>query len=268
MTAPINNPQVWLPELREIATVAGNKICEIYKKEFEVKYKSDQSPVTAADLLSHEYITERLEKLTPDLPILSEESGEITFLERQSWESYWLIDPLDGTREFINKRDDFTINIALIHQHRPILGVVHIPVINECYTASVGNGAYKYLANGSKKKLQVRERLTNEVVAAVSFSHAGGKTQNFLDEIGKHQLLRRGSMVKCCLIAEGKADIYPRLGSTCEWDTAAGQCILEESGGRLTDWQGEPLRYNTKDSIINPHFVAYAPSVEHLIKNI
>ena len=254
-----------LPQIVDISIEAGKRIVEVYKTDFEVKYKEDESPVTKADMLSHEYIIGSLEKLNLALPILSEESNHIPFSERRTWESYWLIDPLDGTREFINRRDDFTVNIALIHKQKSVLGVVHIPMTQESYVATAAGGAYKYSADGSIQKLQARQETAAEVIVAVSYSHTGEKTKEFLARIGPHSLKRRGSMVKCCMIAAGEADIYPRLGNTCEWDTAAGQCMLEEAGGYLVDWQGNSFRYNTKDSIINPPFIAYAPSVGALV---
>ena len=174
-----------------------------------------------------------------------------------------MVDPLDGTREFINRRDDFTVNIALIHKNRSILGMVYLPVEDVCYGAFAGGGAWKFEGN-SKQAIWARENLSQDgkPSVAVSFSHAGKETQATLDLIGEYTLVRRGSMVKCCLIAEGQVDLYPRLGNTCEWDTAAGQCILEEAGGWLVDLSEQPFLYNTRDSIINPPFIAYAPSVK------
>ncbi len=250
-----------LVEVRRIGASAARSIREIYADNFSVDYKQDGSPVTAADKVAHTIITEELAALQPNLPVLSEENSEIPFSERRGWEAYWLVDPLDGTKEFINQRDDFTVNIALIYRHHAILGAVYVPTEESCYAASMGNGAYRFI-NDQVTSLEARQLPIAEPVVAVSFSHARNKIKDFLRSLGPHKLLRRGSMIKCCLIAAAEADIYPRLGNTYEWDTAAGQCVLEEAGGRLTDWSGNPFRYNMKDSLINPPFVAFAPSAK------
>ena len=262
---PISLPPSWdleamLERVVALAEQAAVGVCQIYRRHFTVDYKEDKSPLTEADLFAHEMIREGLLRITPQLPMLSEESGDISFEERKAWETYWLVDPLDGTREFINKRDDFTVNIALIHRHRPVLGVVYVPVMQTCYVAALGKGARKRTAKGDEHTIQARNNAQGEPVIAVSISHTGATTEKFLGEIGKHSLIRRGSLLKCCLIAEGKADFYPRFGKTGEWDTAAGQCILEEAGGTLTDFSGAPLRYNTRQSLINPPFVACGPA--------
>ena len=253
-----------LKDVRSIAGSASKSIIDIYRSDFSVDYKQDDSPVTTADINSHKIIISGLESLHPRLPVLSEENSDIPFDVRCRWDVYWLVDPLDGTREFINRRDDFSINIALIFGNRPVLGVVHLPVTGSCYAAVSGGNAYRF--NGdSRRKLEVRDEVRDEPVVAVSFSHAGGRTGRFLETLGPHKLLRRGSMIKCCLVAEGEVDIYPRLGHTWEWDTAAGQCVVEQAGGRLTDWSGNPLRYNVKDSLLNPFFVAYTPSARNVL---
>lgn len=253
-----------LKDVRSIAETASKSIIDIYRRDFSIDYKQDDSPVTTADINSHKIIVSGLESLQPRLPVLSEENSEIPFDVRCQWDAYWLVDPLDGTREFINHRDDFSINIALIFGNQPVLGVVHLPVTGSCYAAVSGANAYKF--NGdSKQKLNVCNEMRDEPVVAVSFSHAGGRTQRFLETLGPHKLLRRGSMIKCCLVAEGDVDIYPRLGHTWEWDTAAGQCVVEQAGGRLTDWSGNPLRYNIKESLLNPFFAAYTPSAQGIL---
>ena len=243
-----------------IAEETAVGVCQIYQRDFQVEYKDDQSPLTEADLFAHETIQNELIQIEPRLPMLSEESRDIDFAQRKTWETYWLVDPLDGTREFVNKRDDFTINIALIHQQQPVLGVVYVPVIQSCYMATLGSGARKRTADGSEKTICVRDNAQGDPVIAVSISYADARTEEFLRKVGNHRLIRRGSLIKCCLIAEGKVDFYPRFGKTGEWDTAAGQCVLEEAGGALTDFNGKPLRYNTKESLINPPFVAYGPA--------
>ncbi len=249
-----------LADVIAVAAEAAAGVCRIYRRGFQVEYKEDRSPVTEADLFAHETIQHGLARIEPRLPLLSEESADVAFSRRSTWESYWLVDPLDGTREFVNKRDDFTVNIALIHRQRPVLGVVYVPVARECYMATVGGGARKRAADGSQCTIRARHNTRDDPVIAVSVSHADTATEAFLDNIGRHRLVRRGSLLKCCLIAEGEVDLYPRFGNTCEWDTAAGQCVLEEAGGTLTDFSGKPLRYNTKDSLINPPFVACGPA--------
>lgn len=250
-----------LSKVRAIAALAARRILEIYAEDFSVDRKADGSPVTEADMAAHAIITERLASLRPHLPVLSEESSSIPFAERRSWEAYWLVDPLDGTREFIHRRDDFTVNIALVYQHQSILGMVYVPTESVCYAASAGSGAYRFTQDQAMR-LTVRQILVTEPVIAVSAAYLGSKTQAFLERLGPHKLVRRGSMIKCCLIAEAQADIYPRPSDTYEWDTAAGQCVLEEAGGRLTDWSGQPLRYNTKDSLINLPFIAFTPAAQ------
>ncbi len=243
-----------------VAEEAAVGVCRIYRRDFQVEYKEDQSPLTEADLFAHETIKKGLARIEPRLPLLSEESADIAFSQRGKWESYWLVDPLDGTREFVKKNDDFTINVALIHRQCPILGVVYVPVMRACYMATTGGGARKRAADGSQQVIRTRDAAQDGPVIAVSSSHADADTEAFLGKIGSHHLVRRGSLLKCCLIAEGEVDFYPRFGNTCEWDTAAGQCVLEEAGGSLTDFSGNPLRYNTKDSLINPPFVAFGPA--------
>ena len=249
-----------LLKVRQVSSVAASSILEIYRRDFSVDYKSDKTPVTEADRQSHNIIKDGLAALTPDIPFLSEESGALAYEERRQWDSYWLVDPLDGTREFINRRDDFTINIALIHQGKPILGFIDVPAREVSYSAAEGYGAHKRSAAQSARRLRARAESRAQPVVAVSLSHSGGQTKAFLERLGPHQLLRRGSVIKCCLIAEGEADLYPRFGKTGEWDTAAGQCVLEEAGGFLSDFHGRPLRYNSKPSLINPPFVAYSPA--------
>ena len=257
---PLLDLEAMLGHVLPLAETAAVGIRRIYRRNFKVDYKEDKSPLTEADLFAHETIQRGLTQTTPQLPILSEESADISFTQRSTWETYWLVDPLDGTREFINKRDDFTVNIALIHRHRTILGVVYVPMTQVCYMATLGGGARKRTAEGNVTTIRARDNAQGVPKIAVSASYTGGTTERFLHRIGKHKLVRRGSLLKCCLIAEGKVDFYPRFGKTGEWDTAAGQCILEEAGGTLTDLSGTPLRYNTKQSLINPPFVACGPA--------
>lgn len=252
---------IWLKELVnpvcEIAKQAGAEIMKIYEEGFEVEQKKDHSPLTTADLASHTLIIEKLEKLTPEIPILSEESASISFAERSSWKNYWLIDPLDGTREFIKRNGEFTVNIALITEHSSSLGVVYIPVQDICYSASRKQGAYKQEQNQMAQKIQVRSSTpTNKPTICGSRSHAGKSLQALQEKIGEFDLISMGSSIKMCLVAEGVADIYPRFGPTSEWDTAAAHCVVNEAGGVIVDTTLKTLQYNTKDSLLNPSFLA------------
>ena len=243
--------------VRRIAYQAGRRIMEIYEQGFEVSEKADQTPLTEADMAAHRTIVEGLSNLTPDIPILSEESAPTPFAERRTWHRYWLVDPLDGTREFIKRNGEFTVNIALIEQHEPVIGVVYAPVVGSLYYASRGFGAWKKTELEEPVRIQVREHCRKKVVVAGSRSHRSSAFQAFLDNLPDYEVISMGSSLKSCLVAEGVADIYARLGPTSEWDTAAAQCVVEEAGGRVTDTQMRPLRYNTKDSLLNPHFLVF-----------
>lgn len=246
-----------LETVKAIAVQAGERILEIYESEFAIQHKDDKSPLTEADLAAHRTIVAGLEKLTPHIPVLSEESASIPFAERSRWTRYWLVDPLDGTREFIKRNGEFTVNIALIHDGRVELGVVYVPVMKLAYYACAGGGAYKQADGAAPERIRVRALNNGAVVVVGSRSHSGDSLLRFLDKLGEHELVSMGSALKSCLVAEGKADIYPRLGPTSEWDTAAAQCVVEEAGGRVTGLDMQPLRYNTKDSLLNPHFFVF-----------
>ncbi len=251
-----------LPELLEdvvaLAHAAGEQILEVYNSDdFSVESKQDNSPLTAADLASHHAIVAGLEQLTPDIPILSEEAASLPFAERSSWSRYWLVDPLDGTREFIKRNGEFTVNIALINDGVPVMGVVHVPVTGVCYSACVGRGAYKQSADGAPTPIRVRRLGNGPVMVVGSRSHRGDSLNSFLEKLGEHDMVGMGSSLKLCLVAEGAADIYPRLGPTSEWDTAAAQCVVEQAGGFVTSVDLQPLRYNTKDSLLNPFFLVF-----------
>ncbi len=241
-----------------LALEAGAKIMAVYETaDFSIEHKADDSPLTAADIASHQHILAALTALTPDYPVLSEESVKIPFEERQTWSTYWLVDPLDGTREFIKQNGEFSVLIALIHQHEPVLGVVHAPVIDTTWYASLGNGAFKQ-SGETVVALNARE-LAKPVTVVGSRSHAGDSLKRFLrkvsTELGETELVSMGSILKACLVADGQADVYPRLGPTSEWDTAAAHIIVQEAGGDITQTDGSPLRYNTKDSLLNPPFL-------------
>ncbi len=233
---------------------AGEAIVEIYNSEFNVEHKEDRSPLTAADMAAHDILVAGLCELTPELPVLSEESAAIPFEERSNWRRYWLVDPLDGTREFVKRNGEFTVNVALIDGHRPVLGVIVAPVTRVCYYACDGHGAWRQDPGRAPAAIHVRSLEPGHVIVAGSRSHAGSRLGAFLDRLGGHDLVSMGSSLKSCLVAEGRADLYPRLGPTSEWDTAAAQCIVEEAGGCITDTAMRPLRYNTKASLLNPDF--------------
>ena len=240
-----------------LAIKAGARILDFYRYGYGVEQKKDKTPLTEADIAAHEIIEEGLQQLTPDIPILSEESINIPFNVRKTWRLYWLVDPLDGTREFIRHNDEFTVNIALIKDGLLILGLIHAPELEHCYFASKGAGAYKKAGHKKPKRIVVKEKCRNPIIVAGSRSHPSEDFLRFIDNLGECDVLSMGSALKSCLVAEGTADIYARLGPTSEWDTAAAQCILEEAGGAMTDIKMQPLRYNTKDSLLNPHFFAF-----------
>jgi 3'(2'), 5'-bisphosphate nucleotidase len=246
-----------LDAVKRIAVTAGERILEIYESDFAIEHKDDKSPLTEADMAAHRTIVAGLQALTPAIPVLSEESATIPYAERSSWTRYWLVDPLDGTREFIKRNGEFTVNIALIHAGRAELGVVYVPVQRLSYSACAGGGAFKQLGGDTPQRIRVRALTGGPVVVAGSRSHGGDSLNRFLENVGAHELVSMGSALKSCLVAEGRADIYPRLGPTSEWDTAAAQCVVEEAGGRVTGMDMQPLCYNTKDSLLNPHFFVF-----------
>lgn len=247
-----------LEPLLEIAHSGGRRILEIYGTDFSVQQKADHSPVTAADMAAHEIIVTGLQHLTPDLPVLSEESSQIAFAERRRWGSYWLVDPLDGTKEFISRNGDFTVNIALIQRHQPVVGVVHIPTENLSYYGVVGAGAYRRKNGTMPEPIHVQSLANGPVRVVASRSHRGELLDGYLAKLGPHATVSRGSALKFCLVAEGAADVYPRLGPTSEWDTAAGHAVLVAAGGHVINVDGSALNYNEKESLLNPHFIAYA----------
>jgi 3'(2'), 5'-bisphosphate nucleotidase len=244
-----------LEDVIGLSVEAGHEIMKIYDTDFGVDKKSDNSPITEADMAAHHVIVDGLGTLTPKTPVLSEESANIPFEIRSQWKQYWLVDPLDGTREFIKRNGEFTVNIALIDNHESVLGVVYAPVTGALYYAARGVGAYKKSADNELERIRTRKKPARGTIVAGSRSHRGDSLVNFLDRIGGHEIISMGSSLKSCLVAEGSADIYPRLGPTSEWDTAAAQCIVEEAGGRLVLTNMQPMRYNTKESLLNPHFL-------------
>ena len=244
-----------LPHIIKLSKKAGDEILKIYDIDYKIDEKDDKSPLTEADLASHHCIIAGLKKLTPEIPILSEESIEVPYNTRKQWGSYWLIDPLDGTKEFINKNGEFTVNIALIEDYRPILGVVYVPVKDITYAASQNKGAWKSIAGETEQRIQTRRYDGKKAIVVGSRSHRGSSLDAFLEQLPEYDILSMGSSLKLCLVAEGVADIYPRLGLTSEWDTAAAQCVVEQAGGvvyNVETWK--PLAYNTKEAILNPFF--------------
>jgi 3'(2'), 5'-bisphosphate nucleotidase len=251
----------YLEPVIAIAKAAGAAIMQVYATNFDVVKKEDASPLTQADLAAHKVIVSALSQLTPHIPILSEESEALPFETRQAWPTYWLIDPLDGTREFVKRNGEFTVNIALIDEHHSVLGVVYAPVPDLLYFASQTHGAYKQLTSKPVEMIHVKHCDIKQLVIAGSRSHSDQNMQRFLQNIKNNtgsppELISMGSSLKICLVAEGLADVYPRLGPTSEWDTAAAHCVLKEAGGEIVDVNNESLRYNTKESILNPFFFA------------
>jgi 3'(2'), 5'-bisphosphate nucleotidase len=247
--------QIDIQDIVIIAKEAGNAIMQIYSQNFDVEYKLDNSPLTLADKKANDIIENGLSQLPVNLPILSEEGKDIPYEERKYWEYFWLVDPLDGTKEFIKKNGEFTVNIALIHKDTPVLGVVYAPALDVCYWSKQGKGAFK---DGQKLPLKtVDQRNIYKVVA--SRSHMSDETQAFIDAIDtdkEKELISIGSSLKICLVAEGEADIYPRLGSTMEWDTAAAHAVVNAAGGNMyRKGQDIAIKYNTKVSLLNPFFV-------------
>ena len=240
-----------------LATAAGARILDIYGTAFQVDEKEDNSPLTAADLASHRAIVAGLRQLTPEIHVLSEESAGIPFAERSRWQRFWLVDPLDGTKEFIKRNGEFTVNIALIEGHEAVLGVVQIPVKALCYFAARGQGAFRQETGKTAERIAVSPLGGGPVRVVGSRSHGGKSLEEFVARLGEHTLVAIGSALKFCLVAEGKADIYPRLGLTSEWDTAAAQCIVEEAGGRVIAVSGGRLAYNARESLLNPFFLVF-----------
>lgn len=247
-------------QVARLSIKAGEAIMAVYAKDFNVETKEDNSPVTEADLKAHQIISEELAKLS-DYPVLSEESEKISFEERSSWQTYWLVDPLDGTKQFVKKQGEFCVCIALIDKNYPILGVVHVPVTGDTYVASVGNGAIKTDKQGVSQAIECREpTATLDIVA--SRSHRGEELDRFLEKLQKDldepfNVVSAGSAIKACKVAEGSADLYPRLWLTSEWDTAAAQCVVEQAGGQFTDLDMKRMAYNTKESLLNPYFLVF-----------
>ena len=253
-------PGALLEPVRALAREAGRAILAIYRAAFTVETKADNSPVTAADRAAHAVIAHGLTGLTPAVPVWSEESTAAEFAERARWPWFWLVDPLDGTREFVKRNGEFTVNIALVRGHAPVLGVVHVPVLDRDYAGCAATGALRWDGAGPAQRIAVRRPAHDPVRVVGSRSHGSDAMDGFINRLGDHAFVACGSSLKFCRVAEGRADVYPRLGLTSEWDTAAAQCVVEEAGGRVVGLDGSALAYNTKDSLLNPHFIVYGDS--------
>ena len=243
-----------IEDIKNIAQEASKVIMEIYLKDFNIEYKDDKSPLTEADLKSNEIICTKLQALYPQIPIMSEENKQVEYDERKEWEYYWCIDPIDGTKEFIKKNGEFTINIALIEKNTPVLGVVYAPAIDEMYSAKKGKGAY---LNGHRLPLKENKYKEEFLKVVASKSHLSKETQEFIDALETKEIeqVSKGSSLKLCMVASGEADIYPRLAPTMEWDTAAADAIVRESGKITFDFENKrPLLYN-KEKLLNHWFI-------------
>ena len=256
MNEPIATDEL-LDALCGVARRAGAAIMDVYGNEdVAVELKNDRSPLTAADRAAHGIIRDALAKLEPRWPLLSEESPAEEVTARRGWPRYWLVDPLDGTKEFLKRNGEFTVNIALVDGHRAVLGVVFAPALDLLYFGAEGRGAWRAVAGGRPEPIRVRVPPADPLRVVGSRSHASGELGAFLQRLGPCELKPMGSSLKICLVAAGDADIYPRFGPTSEWDTAAAQAILEAAGGRMIDLAGQPLRYNSRADLLNPFFLA------------
>ena len=247
-----------IQEVIKIAEQAGNAILEIYHKDFSIEYKDDKSPLTEADKVSNQIIVDALKQLTPEIPIISEENKLIDYSERKNWIKCWVVDPIDGTKEFIKKNGEFTVNIALIENGEPILSVLGVPAQNKIFYAEKGNGSF-VIENATTKALKINDKITDTIRIVGSRSHQTPELLAYVEEQNSKfknvEFVAAGSSLKFCLIAENKADVYPRLGPTMEWDTAAGQLIATEAGAEVLVWETKhPLAYN-RENLLNPYFI-------------
>jgi 3'(2'), 5'-bisphosphate nucleotidase len=248
--------------VEQVARSAGQAIMDIYSREFTVAEKDDRSPLTEADLAAHQVILRGLRSLTPSIPILSEEAVE-HFEGPNAVGQYWLVDPLDGTKEFIKKNGEFTVNIALIEQGEPALGIVYAPSLNLMYSAAAGVGSFKADPAGERAPIKVARHAAGAPWRVVgSRSHGGYSLDEWLENLGDHELVKMGSSLKFCLVADGQADIYPRLGPTSLWDTAAAQCVVEQAGGEVVQLNGMRLGYGDPQIVLNPHFIVRTKVVD------
>lgn len=249
-----------LPRVRDAVAEAGDAILAVYNDPAttEVVAKDDDSPLTEADLAANRVLVESLRELTPDIPILSEESKQAPWSERKQWNELWVVDPLDGTREFLKRNDEFTVNVALVRDQRPVLGVVFAPALDRWYFSDIGNGAWRVEGDHAPRRIHVNEMPSGRPWRVVgSRSHNTPAFDEFVATLdGRVETVAMGSSLKLCLVADGTADLYPRLGPTSEWDTCAAQAVVEAAGGQVLDFEtGKPLTYNARESLLNPHFI-------------
>ncbi len=259
-------PAINIQNIIDLARKAGDEIMKVYAQDFSVELKGDNSPLTQADKKSNGIIISGLKELFPDIPIISEETKLTSYNERKDWDTYWLVDPLDGTKEFIKKNGEFTVNIALMSNGQPVLGVVYAPAQNKMWYGLKGEGAFLVNDDGSKTKLEKGNNWRNlqKINVVASRSHLDENTIKFVDDLkgeGKDvEFVSSGSSLKFCLVAEGKADVYPRFAPTMEWDTAAGQAVVEIAGGIVLNWNTKQrLEYN-KENLLNPFFIVEFPA--------
>ena len=251
-----------LENLIEISRLAGDEILDVYDGTINVTLKDDLSPLTDADRKSNSVIIDRLSRLYPDVPILSEEGQEINYEDRKGWNLFWLIDPLDGTKEFIKRNGEFTVNIALIEEGEPIAGVVYAPTKDTFWYGGRDVGSFTIKGNSTPEKISVLENSHEPIKIVSSRSHPSPKLQSYLDRFENHEIVNMGSSLKICLVADGSAHIYPRLGPTMEWDSGAGHAVLRYAGGFLTDTTTEEELVYNKENLRNPDFICYGESVK------
>lgn len=253
-----------LDEVRRAAVEAGAAIMEVYNrgKGTEAEYKDDNSPLTEADMAANRILVARLQELTPAVPIMAEESDLPPWSKRKHWRECWVVDPLDGTREFLKRNDEFTVNVGLVRDHKPILGVVYAPALQRWYYAARHEGAWRQDGKKTPSRLKVQPPESGHPLTVVgSRSHNTPEFDAFVDKLGASETVAMGSSLKLCLVADGTADLYPRLGPTSEWDTCAAHAVVDEAGGQVLNFEtGEALTYNARESIINPSFIVCAES--------
>ena len=252
----INQDLALILKVCNISIKAGKKILEYYySNNNEIFIKDDETPLTKADLASNKIIIEELKGIDNNIPLLSEETL-VDWNKRKEWNTYWLIDPLDGTKEFIKKNDEFTVNIALIENNKPTFGVIYAPILRETFWGSEGDGSFFLDKENNTKKINVSKNVNDPIKIVTSRSHPSDELSRLLGKIKNYDLLKVGSSLKFCLIASGQADIYPRLGPTSEWDTAAGEAILKFAGGGVIKLDGRQMKYNETGSLLNESFIA------------
>ena len=249
--------QALMPAIVDLAKQAGERVMRVYSRPFEVTQKDDDTPLTEADQASNAMIAAGLSRLTPDIPLMSEENEMPTLEERRQWREYWLVDPLDGTREFIKRNDEFTVNIALIRDGEPVLGVVYAPALDITYYGHREGGAFKQFDGEQPEPIRVRKPAEPPFHVAVSRSHRKPEIDEIVAKLPDYEAVSVGSSLKFCMVAEGKVNFYPRIGPTSEWDSGAAQAVVEAAGGRVTNLDMKPLCYNRKESLLNPDFVVF-----------